>query len=249
MKGFKKHLSILIIFALILPMSGYASNYLKKADELDNELSIDNYMEAIELCKKAIMENPESYEANWKCARSYYWVGELSKKSNTKDWKNTCKEFGTIGMGYAQKAIDIDPQKPDGYFWYAFNAATYSDGVSLFKAMREGLKEKTQSSIEKVYEMDKMYKKGRVLLFLGRFWASLPWPAKDKKASLKYYREYQDSAFFGEAPEGPIYMAELLIDLGGKKNKKEAKFLLENHVNTQIPYYLELRNKVFEKLN
>ena len=40
-------------------------------------------------------------------------------------------------------------------------------------------------------------------------------------------REYQTTEFFNVGPEGPIYLAELLIDIGGKKNKAEAKTLLE----------------------
>jgi hypothetical protein len=66
-----------------------------------------------------------------------------------------------------------------------------SDGVSVFTALKEGLKDKTQTSFEKTYAIDKMYKEGGPMISLGRFWAVLPWPMRDREKSLQYYREYQ----------------------------------------------------------
>ncbi len=68
--------------------------------------------------------------------------------------------------------------------------------MSIFTALKEGLKDKTQTSFETAYGIDKNFNKGGPILSLGRFWAVLPWPLKDKKKSLEYYREFQTTPFF-----------------------------------------------------
>jgi hypothetical protein len=113
----------------------------------------------------------------------------------------------------------------------------YSDGVSILTALAEGLKNKTQNGFEKAYEMDKMYDEAGPILALGRFWAVVPWPFKNKKKALKFYREYQKTPYFAEKDEGKIYLAELLLDLRGKENKAEAKALLEEVAQSDEKYF------------
>jgi hypothetical protein len=38
-------------------------------------------------------------------------------------------------MKYAQKAGELDPAKPEGYYYYGLNVGIYSDGVSIFTAL------------------------------------------------------------------------------------------------------------------
>ena len=87
----------------------------------------------------------------------------------------------------------------------------YSDGVSILTALGEGLKDKTQNSFEKTYDIDKMYKEGGPMLSLGRFWAVLPWPMRDRKKSLKYYREYQETEWFATNTEAQLFLARILF--------------------------------------
>ena len=89
-----------------------------------------------------------------------------------------------------------------------------------------------------------MYNEAGPVLGLGRFWAVLPWPLKDKKLSMKYFQEYKTTPYFEEKPEGKIYLAELLLDMGGKANKAEAKTLLEKAAQTDNKYYADWANRV-----
>jgi hypothetical protein len=104
------------------------------------------------------------------------------------DWEKDCAENGKTGMLYAQKAIDLQPDKPDGYYYVGVNVGNYSDGVSIVTALAEGLKDKTQGSFEKAYAIDKSYMQGRPILSLGRFWSVLPWPLRDRPKGLDYFR-------------------------------------------------------------
>jgi tetratricopeptide (TPR) repeat protein len=237
-------LFLVVIFPLGLP----AADDLAKADRLFDRGGIENYKQAIELYQKVLAENPDSYEANWKCARACREYGDAAKTQKMEGWKDICAKFGKEGMKYAQKAIELEPEKPDGYYYYGLNVGIYSDGVSIFTALAEGLKDKTQKSFEKTYGIDKMYKEGGPMIALGRFWQVLPWPMYDRKKSLQYYREYQTTKYFADNIEVHVYLGELLIQMGGDKNKAEAKGYLEKAAKSDDPYFRDWANELLKKL-
>jgi tetratricopeptide (TPR) repeat protein len=242
-------LCCLAFFLLILlPMELMAADYLAEADKLFDQGGLDNYRQAIELYQKALAENPDSYEANWKCARAYREYGDAAKTQKLKGWKDICAKYGKEGMQYAQKAIELEPEKPGGYYFYGLSVGIYSDGVSIFTALAEGLKDKTQKSFEKTYNIDKMYKEGGPMIALGRFWQVLPWPMYDRKKSLRYYREYQATKYFADNMEAHVYLGELLIQIGGDKNKAEAKGYLEKAARSDDPYYRDQAKELLKKL-
>ncbi len=237
-----------IFLIMLFPFGLMAADYVAEADKLFDQGGLANYKQAIELYKKAIAENPDSYEANWKCARAHREYGDTAKTEKVDGWKNICAKYGKEGMNYAQKATELEPEKPDGYYYYGLNVGIYSDGVSIFTALSEGLKDKTQNSFEKTYELDKMYKEGGPMIALGRFWQVLPWPMRDRKKSLKYYREYQATEYFADNIEVHVYLGELLIQIGGDKNKAEAKGYLEKAAQSDDPYFRDKAKELLAKL-
>ena len=237
-----------LLLVILLPFALMAADYMADADKLFEQGGLVNYKQAIELYQKAIAENPDSYEAHWKCARAYREYGDTAKSQKVEGWKDICAQSGKEGMQYAQKATELDPAKPDGYYYYGLNVGVYSDGVSIFTALAEGLKDKTQSSFEKTYEIDKMFKEGGPMIALGRFWAVLPWPMYDRKKSLKYYREYQSTEYFADNIEAHVYLGELLIQIGGDKNKAEAKGYLEKAAQSDDPYFRDKAKELLAKL-
>ena len=246
----KRRLSsgLCIFLVMLFPISLMAADYVAEADKLFEQGGLANYKQAIELYQKAIAENPGSYEANWKCARAHREYGDAAKTEKIDGWKDICARYGKEGMNYAQKATELEPEKPAGYYYYGLNVGIYSDGVSIFTALSEGLKDKTQNSFEKTYELDKMYKEGGPMIALGRFWAVLPWPMYDRKKSLKYYREYQATEYFADNIEAHVYLGELLIQMGGDKNKAEAKGYLEKAAQSDDPYFRDKAKELLAKL-
>jgi tetratricopeptide (TPR) repeat protein len=233
---------------LLFPFCLLAADYVADADKLFDQGGLDNYKQAIELYKKALAQNPDSYEANWKCARAHREYGDTARTQKADGWKKICAEYGKAGMSYAQKATELEPEKPDGFYYYGLNVGVYSDGVSIFTALSEGLKGKTQESFEKTYTLDKMYKEGGPMIALGRFWQVLPWPMYDRKKSLKYYREYQATQYFADNIEVHVYLGELLIQIGGQENKAEAKGYLEKAANSDDAFYKERAQELLKKL-
>jgi tetratricopeptide (TPR) repeat protein len=238
-----------LFLVILFPFNLMAAEYIAEADKLFELGGLENYKQAIDLYQKAIAHNPGSYEANWKCARAHREYGNAAKTEKVDGWKDICARYGKEGMNYARKATELEPEKPDGYYYFGLNVGIYSDGVSIFTALSEGLKDKTQSSFEKTYELEKMYKEGGSILALGRFWAMLPWPMRDRDKSLKYYREYQATEFFADNLEAHVYLGELLIQIGGDKNKTEAKGYLKRATQSNDPYFRDKAMELLAKLN
>jgi tetratricopeptide (TPR) repeat protein len=225
-----------------------AADLIAEADTLYGQGGLQNYQKAAELLKQAVAGNPDSYEANWKLARALRYYGNSAKNQMVEGWEDICATYGKEAMQYAQKAIDLEPDKPDGHYFYGLSVGVYSDGVSVFTALKEGLKDKTQSSFEKTYEIDKMYRDGGPMLSLGRFWSVLPWPMRDRKKALAYLREYQTTPYFKGNHEAYIYLSEVLIGIGGDENKAEAKGLLEDALKSEDAYFRDQARTMLDKL-
>ena len=222
---------------LVFPFYAAAVDELAEADRIFDQGGLENYKKSIDLYLKAVEQQPDDYEANWKCARAYREYADKAKKKGIEGWEDICAQYGKAGMQYAKKALELKPERPEGYYYYGLNVGIYSDGVSILTALSEGLKNKTQQSFEKAYEINKMYKEGGPILALGRFWAVLPWPLRDRKKALAYYREYQQTKYFATNTEAELFLAELLIQMGGEKNTSEAKGYLEKGLNSNDPYF------------
>lgn len=225
-----------------------AEDYLSQADALYKQGGMENHKQSIELYLKALEVKPDDFEVNWKCARAYREYGEGAKKQNVERWKELCAKYGKEGMKFAKKAIELEPNSAEGHYYYGLNVGIYSDGVSILTALAEGLKDKTKRSFEKAYELDKMYNDAGPILALGRFWAMIPWPFRDRKKALKYYRAYQATRYFVDKDEGKIYLAELLLEIKGEENKKEAKALLKCVAQSDERYFSDWAKRLLLKI-
>ena len=221
---------------------------LAEADRLFASGGLENLQKSIPLYTQAAAQEPGSFEVLWKCARAHREYANLAKQQAVPDWKNICAEHGKIGMQCAQKAIDLQPEKPDGHYYYGVNVGIYSDGVSIVTALAEGLKDKTQSSFEKAYALDKSYKQGGPMLSLGRFWSVLPWPLRDRQKGLDYFREYQQAGYFDANIEAHLFLSELLIQMGGDDQKKEARGYLDKAAHSPDPYFKQWAARLLAEL-
>lgn len=239
--------SLLLITGLVVTSTTTAQT-VEQADALYHQGERQSYRHAIGIYEALLTTTPDDFGLNWKCARAYREYAEAAKKNQIDAWKKICAEYGKKGMQYASSARILKPDHPAGYYYYGLNVGIYSDGTSILTALKEGLKEKTQKSFEKAYELDKMYEDAGSILALGRFWAVLPWPLTNKKKSLAYYREYQQTPFFQQRDEGKVYLSELLISLGGKKNKAEAKQILQQAILSEDIYFSNWARRLMEKI-
>ncbi len=240
--------AIVSMLFMFLPFGAQAVDWLAQADKIYDQGGLENYKKSIRIYIKAVEKQPDDYEAAWKCARAHREYADEAKKKGVEGWEDICAQYGRAGMQYAQKAIELKPERPDGHYYYGLNVGIYSDGVSIFTALKEGLKDKTQKSFEKTYEINKMYNDGGPMLSLGRFWAVLPWPLRDRKKSLAYYREYQETSYFATNTEAKLFLAELLIQIGGDDKKGEAKGYLEEALKSDDPYFTDWAKQLQAKI-
>jgi tetratricopeptide (TPR) repeat protein len=241
----------LMILAMVLLGFGtvQAESTLAEADALYDAGGLANYKAAIPLYEKAVAQLGDNYEALWKCARAHRDYGNKIKQQGSADWEDICAQQGKAGMGFAEKAIALAPDKVEGYYYYGLSVGIYSDAVSILTALSEGLKNKTQESFETAYKIDKTYNRGGPMLSLGRFWTVLPWPMNDEDKALAYFREYQSAGFLEGSVEGKVYLAELLIDIGGKDNEAEARKLLEVASQSPEPYFSDWAKRLLADLD
>jgi tetratricopeptide (TPR) repeat protein len=235
-------LTCILLFTFFSFTSIAEDSLIMPADALFEKGDINSMLESIPLYIKAVEANPNDYEANWKCARAHREYANLAFQQEIEGWEDICKKYGKDGMNYGKKAIELMPEKIDGHYWYGVSAGTYSDGVSILKALKEGLKKSTEKAFETAYAMDKMYEDGGPMLCLGRFWHQLPFPMKNKKRALGYFEEFQK--YFPNDPQGQVFYAELLIDM---REKSLAKPFLEKAAASDHPYYSKRAKELLEE--
>lgn len=237
----------LLFAAALAPVAGRADG-LAEADALYAQGGLENLARAAALYRAAADQAPGSYEANWKCARALRDYGDRAKKQALDGWKKICAEYGREAMQYAQKAVALEPNRPEGHYYYGLSVGIYSDGVSIVTALSEGLKDKTQSSFEKAYAIDKLFNRAGPMLSLGRFWSVLPWPLRDRDKALAYFREYQKTGFFDGNAEAQVYLADLLIQIGGDDNRQEARAHLEKAARAEEKFFRDWANRLLAEL-
>lgn len=243
--------STFALFALLgcLPPSAVGGGFLAEADSLYGLGGLHNYEQAIDVYLKALKASPTDYETSWKCARAYRQYGEEAKKRQVKGWEGLCAQYGKQGMAYAQQAMAQRPDRPEGHYYYGLSVGIYSDGVSVVTALRQGLKGKTQSSFEKAYALDRMYDKGGPILALGRFWAVLPWPMRNREKALAFYREFEATPYFGERVQAKVYLAELLLEMKGEGTREEAAALLAQAARCDEAYYRDWARRLLANMD
>ena len=247
MKRARARIAWFVLTCLTIPFPVLAGS-LSEADALYDKGGMAYYLQAIAIYENLLTDAPTDFTLNWKCASAHREYGETAKKLEVEGWKKVCAEYGKKGMTFAAKAIEIQPDHPAGHYYYGLSVGIYADGTGVLTAIKEGLKNKTQKSLEQAYALDKMYEEAGGILALGRFWAILPWPLAKKKEALEYYREYQATPFFQNSDEARVYLAELLIDMGGSERKAEAGEHLAAALKSDDAYFKAYAERLMASL-
>jgi len=214
--------SILSLYGIVLSAEGDVQALIAKMDEIwAKRGDQDSVEKAIEVGKSALNLDPNSYEAAWRIAMAYWWIGQQRNGD-----KEARKAVGFEGMKYGELAIRLNDERPEGHLMYALGVGNYSYGVSIVKAILQGLAPKFERAALKAYELDKHFDEGAPMVVLGRYYQQMPWPMKDLKKSLQYLEEAK--RFHPNNLRGRLHLAETYLDLGEKeKAKAELAFVLQ----------------------
>jgi hypothetical protein len=162
----------------------------------------------------------------WRLASTYFWAGE-----NTKDPKKLA-EYGTKGVVHAEKAAQLKPERVEGHYYTAVCWGTYSHGVSILSALRQGVEKKFTNAITKAKELDATFEDGAPMNAFGRFYYELPWPKRDLAKSEKLLKKNIESVPCNLRTH--VYYAETILALGEKVDGKSANDAAKEHLQLVI---------------
>ncbi len=163
-----------------------------------------------------MMEN--RYEAMWRMARILYFIGEHTEKKKEK------KAIFSQGVYYAEKAINLEPEKPDGHYWLGVNNGKYGETRGVLKSLF--LVKPIKNSMNKVIELDRSYEDGGPDRVLGRVYFKLPgFAGGSKQKSLEHLLKSKE--YGPEDPLTRVYLAETYLSLDRiDEARQELEFVL-----------------------
>jgi hypothetical protein len=150
---------------------------------------------AADLWEAQLKSNPHEFDAAWKLARAYYWLGGHGPL----DQRRTDLERGITA---AEQAIMLEKDRPEGHFWKAANMGALAESFGV----RQGLKYRgaIKESLETVLRIAPSFQQGSADRALGRWYFKVPALFGGSKAkseahlrkSLTYDANSQASRFF-----------------------------------------------------
>ena len=218
--------TLLLIFALVcfssILFSQSAEDLIAQADDLYIDMQdLETANKALELYRQALGTAEDKYEAYWKISRIHYYIGVHTEEKKDK------KTIFSQGMYYAEKAVGLQPEKPDGHYWHGVNSGKYGETKGVMKSL--ALVKPIKKSMFKIIEVDRGYEDGGADRVLGRVFFKVPGIAggsKDK--SLEHLEKSKELG-----PEDPItrvYLAETYLAM---KRVDDARVELDYVLNMQ----------------
>jgi len=121
---------------------------------------------AIALWETQLLATPDDFDAAWKLARAYYWLGTAGAPPAER------RQALDKGIARGRLATTLQPARVEGYFWMAANMGSLAEGFGL----RQGLKYRTpiRTALEQARRLDPAYLEGSPDRALGRWYAQVP---------------------------------------------------------------------------
>ncbi|HEY3447188.1 MAG TPA: hypothetical protein VGK67_12525 [Myxococcales bacterium] len=171
------------------------------------------------LLEESLARSPASVPILWRAGRLHFWRADVSDDLRTR------QAMSQRGWGEAEKAVALDPDCPDAHYWAAAACGTYAEAIGVLNALSKGLDARLRRNLDWAVQRVPAYEWGGPLLTLGRYWAQLPWPKRDRKKALESLR----AAVSGhpENLRAKLYLAEVLQAEGSGAARREARVHLE----------------------
>ncbi len=190
---------------------------------LDEQWARRDEPEVVEQSERLLAESlaasPSSVALLWRAGRLHFWRADVSDDLRTRE------AMSLRGWEEAEKAVSLDPACPDAHYWAAAACGTYAEAIGVLNALSKGLDSRLRRNLDWTVERVPAYERGGPLLTIGRYWAQLPWPKRDRKRALEHLR----AALAGhpENLRARLYLAEVLRGEGSGAARREALVHLE----------------------
>jgi tetratricopeptide (TPR) repeat protein len=219
--------------SLLLPQT--ADELIAEADELCMGMrDMATAKEAEALYLKALGMSENSYDAMWRMSRILYYIGEHS------DNKKEKKVVFARGVYYAEKAVEMEPEKPDGHYWLGVNHGKVGEVRGVLKSL--SLVKPIKQAMNKVIELDRSYEDGGADRVLGRVYFKLPgFAGGNKQKSLEHLEKSKELG--PNDPVTRVYLAETLLALKQNERAKEELNFVTNMESDNRWFYAVDENK------
>jgi tetratricopeptide (TPR) repeat protein len=186
----------------------------READRLyADRANLASAQRAADIWSAILTSEPRSFEAAWKLARIDYWLGGHGAESE----RRAHLEAGIVA---GRKAAEIEPKKPQGYFWTAADMGALAESFGL----RQGLKYRKpiKEALETVLRLDPAFMDGSADRALGRWYFKVPRLfGGDRKLSEAHLRKAL--SYNPDSTVSHFFLGELLDD-EGRKDEARAEF-------------------------
>jgi tetratricopeptide (TPR) repeat protein len=226
-----------------------AEDFIAQGDKLYGEMKdLETAQKVLALYQKALLAAEDKYESYWKIARINYYIGSNTEKKKQK------KIIFSQGIYNANKAIGLEPEKPDGYYWLGVNYGVFGEAKGVLKSL--SLVKPIKQAMNKVIELNREYEDGGPDRVLGRVYFKLPGIAGgSKKKSLEHLLKSKELG--PNDVKTRVYLADTYLALKEiDKAREELEYVLSRESN---PFWIEgvdenkvlaeemLQNKKFKK--
>ena len=92
-----------------------------------------SHWDAIYYYREVLKLAPDSFDALWRLARSYYSLSDTIASTKRK------KDLGQEGLGYGERAAKLRPGRVEGWFYGVICLGEYSMGIGILTALRQGV--------------------------------------------------------------------------------------------------------------
>ena len=219
-RGILTFLTVFCLISFLFPQT--VDELIEQGDQLCIEMKdMATAKEAEALYLKSLGMSDNKYDAMWRMSRILYYIGEHTEKKKEK------KGIFARGVYYAEKAVDLEPEKPDGHYWLGVNHGKVGETRGVLKSL--ALVKPIKKAMYKVIELNKSYEDGGPDRVLGRVFFKLPgFAGGDKKKSLEHLIKSKE--YGPEDALTLIYLAETYLAL---KEKDKARAELEYVLNME----------------
>jgi tetratricopeptide (TPR) repeat protein len=160
-------LAVVILALVALSQEPAAQSLIAQGDALyAQRADLAKAKDALAKYQEALLKGEDKYESYWKAAKAEYWIGDHEPTDKAK------KAALQMGIYYAKKAVELEPEKPDGHYWLGVNYGKYGEAKGVLKSL--SLVKPIKAAMNKVVELDRSYEMGGADRVLGRVYFKLP---------------------------------------------------------------------------
>jgi len=214
---------------------------LADSDKLfDQRQELANLREAVANMNRARRENAKSFDVESRLARYNYYLGRHSE-----DEKEREKAFED-GKAAGKSASKMEPNKPDGYFWFGANLGEQSNRNPLAIGVRSI--DEIREAMNKVIDIQPNYEMASAYDVLGQLELGTRLLGGKPEKAVEYLEKGVELEKFNG--ETRVHLAEAYLVLGkDAEAKKQLNFVLEMKPNpAYLPEYAQQVEKAKKML-